>query len=86
MQRVFLDNGAPDFMSRYCPDPKGLEPPIDEYLSTDTRQRTIEKLREHQSIARAAYFSALLNDHKLSIIRYRNIFDPAFPEVDTLYR
>jgi hypothetical protein len=80
--RVF--QGAPDFTSHYCSDPKGLEPPIDEYLSYDVRQRTIERLRDHQDIAYLAYGFALLNDHKQAIDQYRNIFGPVFPQYDTL--
>ena len=82
--RVF--QGAPNFVSRYCPDPKGLESSIDEYLSYDVRQRTIERLRDHQGAACHAYIFAFLNKHKQAIAQYRNIFGPAFPQFDTLYR
>ncbi len=80
--RVFTS--APDFMNRSCPDPKGLGPPIDEYLSDDVRQRTIERLREHQGDACHAYISAFRNDHKQAIAQYRNIFGSAFPQFDIL--
>ena len=82
--RVFTS--APNFVSRSCPDPKGLEPPIDGYLMTDARQRTIERLHDYKDAAYHAYVFVLINDHKQAIDQYRNIFGPEFPQFDTFYR
>ena len=81
--RVF--NGAPNFVRNTCYDPKGLEPPIDWYLDPDTRQRTIDRLNDHQMAAMFGSIFANLNNHKQAIDQFRHIFGDAFPRFEPAY-
>ena len=81
--RVF--NGAPNFVRNICPDPKGLEPPIDRYLDPDMRQRTIDRLNDHQMNAMFGSVLADWNDHEQAMDQFRHIFGDAFPRFEPAY-